>query len=209
MTVAILPDAIGVVRVAFTGTIDNIPYANVFHMEDVTDAGPWTQDDLDALVAGMDTAYHTAFDPAACSNRIITQVKATDLTTTTALQSTLTVSRTGAQPDPLPNNAAVCVSWHISRRYKGGHPRTYLGSVSTGSLDDQRLLTSSARGIYATAALGFLADVGGITLPSGHETRMVCVHYRLNKVTLTTPVVDLVLSASVDGRLDTQRRRLG
>jgi len=112
----------------------------------------------------------------------------------------------------MPASAAVCVTWKIGKRYRGGHPRTYFpppGDVAmTASVNswDQDFIDQ-----YHTAAGNFRQAMQQVTVTPGD---LCCVHrYRTLEAgvvtTLDPPQVSRFIDHDVDNRIDSQRRRLG
>lgn len=125
--------------------------------------------------------------------------------------TTATVGYAGAATPPsLPPQCAVCASFAIAARYKGGHPRMYLPGVPSGALTSNNWsqLTSSYAGLVQTEVTNALdwitsTTVEGSTLVPG------TISYTRNKVPLTTPVFYAYGLVTVHERLDSQRRRSG
>ena len=108
-----------------------------------------------------------------------------------------------------PANVALVVSWHEAISYRGGHPRTYLPGIPSGaSADPQHVLGSYAAGVQ-TAANAFLAGINGAAWPTAlGASALVVVHYHLHHVVLDPPVANFITAATVNTRIDSQRRRL-
>ena len=117
--------------------------------------------------------------------------------------------------DPLPAQVCTLISYDQSRRYRGGHPRTYLNAGGDGNLLTMNQWNSG----YITDVLSAWGDVmtGLSTASSGgfSLTGMVCVSYvdrEVNPVApyrRTVPLVEPILGFTPDELVATQRRRVG
>src|SRR5215469_8191851 len=93
----------------------------------------------------------------------VTEVECIDLTSPTSSTATATISIDGLSTSPAsPAQAALLLHKTISRRYRGGHPRTYM----PGPAQDQQLnrntwldtAASQIEGAWITAASALVAD---------------------------------------------------
>jgi hypothetical protein len=111
----------------------------------------------------------------------------------------------------LPNNVAQCISWSLTQRYKGGHPRTYLPAPGDVALQDSRLYLASQTGAVTAAANTFHGQVNGLTHGALSDIHLGTVSFVLRGQWRTPPVFrDFVLNgARMDARIDSMRRRLG
>jgi hypothetical protein len=111
----------------------------------------------------------------------------------------------------LPASCAICVSWHVQQHYRGGHPRTYLTGLVQTDLQDATSFTSSYVTSVAAAANNFHAGVNAMHHGSFSDCHLGTVSFVNKKAWRTPPIFrDYVLAqATVDNRVDSQRRRLG
>lgn len=134
-----------------------------------------------------------------------------DLTSDTAPSYEASGAISGTYSEPaLPPQCAVALSWQISRRYRGGKPRTYIPAIPTTAVggDGSAALTSAYMTIAETAGdnfLTFLNAVSGLT----HAIHLCNVSYFSGLAPRISPQVDVTQSIVVHGRLDSQRRRSG
>jgi len=185
---------------------------NVFYVKGTFpgDFGAFTQANLDAVSAGVFTAFHDQLLVQLTTDTNLVECLAVDLSSVTGLTSLHTGSGAGGLGGTaMPSNVALCVSWKEALHYRGGHPRSYMGGVSATFLADVRHVTTSFAGIMQTAANNFRTAVNAIASPGVTSFALVGVHYTLGKVPRVPPLVTPVLTASVNTRLDSQRRRLG
>lgn len=138
-----------------------------------------------------------------------------DATVTAAVAGT----RTGTQ---LPAGVCTLVNYSISRRYRGGKPRSYFPFGVAADQSDSQTWGVTYQGLVNAGVAGFLLGIDGlaggsttldgavnvsyyngftvVTNPTTHRAR--------NVPTLrTTPVVDKVNSATCASKLASQRRR--
>lgn len=213
-----LPPIANVVKVIVTGTTTPGEWANLFH---ASYAGPPPTsaqlDDISGQLADAWTAA-TGITKLQTADTAIGQVEVVDLSSDMGAAGVTTVGVAGTNgEDPLPGNVCTLVSYKISRRYRGGHPRSYLNAGGDGNLLDMSHWNSgylteahTALGIWV-GALGAVAS-GGCSL-----TGMVCVSYvdrNINPVPpyrRTVPLVEPITFANtvVDEQLASQRRRIG
>lgn len=197
----------GVVRLSFRGTANGVGCVNVFHVKCGDDA--LAIGSITTILTTVRTAYQSHFVPRLGSVWSGDTAVATDLSSIIGASVEQPLGGTPSAPGNIvPQSAACCISWKISRRYRGGHPRTYLGPVPATALENQTTFTSAYLALVQTAADNFFAACNGITTPDG-TTGLVAVHRYFNKVELNPPVTSLITSSGVDSRIDTMRRRLG
>lgn len=186
-------------------------------------SGATTNGDLATYAATIATEWGTEFMGADASNQLeLVQVDIEDLTSATAPVASVTEAIAGtASSACLSAGAAMCVRFHIARRYRGGHPKMYLAGLPLSLTTDPQRFTSVAQTGFAASAATFftyieghapagLATVAHVnvsyfsgftnhTLPSG-RTRSI-------PTPRGTPLVDPVLSYSVNPHICSQRRR--
>jgi hypothetical protein len=135
---------------------------------------------------------------------------ATDLSSDTGFveeaPATTVGTRTGGI---LAANVALLASYSVSRRYRGGHPRTYLPwFTETDILNPQEWIADSltgANGFWGDAiSAGLGASGGGVT-----TVDQVQVSYYLADARRTTPLVDPIFFIECDQVIASQRRRDG
>lgn len=150
-------------------------------------------------------------------------VKVTDLSSATGGvgEHAQTTSGTGATAS-MPGSVAVLVNYLITRRYRGGKPRSYLPFGSEADIATRQswvgtfvTAVDSALSTFFGAVIG---TVGGGTTITAHvnvsyyEGFTVVVNpitHRSKNVSnpRTTPLVDTILSWTVSSRPGSQRRR--
>jgi len=199
-------------RLAFEGSYGDTHWANIMWLF-LTGSGEITVADLNTLASKCSLAWTTHFSGF--------QVPECQLVTTRValyagggdvLEGIDTPGHAGTGSGVgLPANVAMTISWSIAPSYRGGHPRTYMAGMS----EDYRLTPSSWKA--ASAALltseavsfhGALEAITGVGSGISSVEHGVASFVR-NKEWRTPPVFYRIASASVDSRIDTQRRRLG
>jgi hypothetical protein len=196
-----------VVRIALTGTYGVKTWANVFHAI-VDDTGPVGSSDLAGIAGATSTAWSTHLSPSLSNAIALTQVAATDLTSDTGLTELDTSVHTGGQAgNASPPQVALLLSWKIARRYRGGHPRTYLPGVIEADVDNYGAVIAARQTALNTGATNFRLAINSVVVAGG-TPRMAVVHYYRNGVIQATPTVDEVLSGRCSPLVATQRRRL-
>lgn len=115
---------------------------------------------------------------------------------------------------------AYVLSWRIARRYRGGHPRSYLPGFSQNVADvaGGRAVSAGVRTTVVAWGTDLLAAVQNVTPANGEPGS----NWDLGSIQrfaprtekgvpnpLNPPVFWPYLQASADLRLDTQRRRVG
>jgi hypothetical protein len=205
---AALPDAAKVLRGAWVQTLDNQEMLNIFHIL-YTGAGA-NQSDLDTLTADWGAALKTFLNQLQEVDVLNNRFEVTDLTSHTALTSQVPITGTGTHSGGLIGaNTACCISWHIHRRYRGGHPRTYVGGIPLSALNSEREFTVAYTNLASSAAETYLTAVPG--LPSGAYGSLTPVNlsYFFEKAIRGVPVTDPILFPTTNTRIDSQRRRTG
>jgi len=111
----------------------------------------------------------------------------------------------------LPASAAICISWRVAQRYRGGHPRTYLPGMSTASMQDVTKWVATYADAVRVSADQFHLDINTHTAGTFGPFHLGTVSFVLRNEWRSPPVFrDFTpASALVDTRIDTQRRRLG
>lgn len=111
---------------------------------------------------------------------------------------------------PFPPQVAVCLSWSINAKYRGGKPRTYLPGVAGNNAADTNssALSNTFCTTLAAAGVNFIADMAAVTI-GGQPLTMGCWAYTRGGAPLTTPTFSPFTNALVHERMDSQRRRSG
>jgi len=207
MAAVILPPVPNVARFAVQGTNQGTKWVNIFHSKYTVQ--PPDAAALNAICQAVHTAYLNAFTTLWNSTCVLITVDGQDLASRTAATGTYSLTHPGTGTTiPMAVQVALTLSWSISDRYRGGHPRTYLPGIDGTFVTNGRLLTTAGHTAYLNAAAGFLTNMNAMTA-GGSSWRMCCVRYFSQHQLLANPLVRTITGQSVHGRIDTQRRRLG
>lgn len=181
-----------------------------------------TPSDLDAWCSAAKTAYDGRLPPMYHPNVVLTAIEAEDLSSSTSATGAFAAStagtRTGGQ---LPAGTALVMSKQISRRYRGGKPRSYLNCGTDTDLQTPQTWTTAFTATILTHWEGFIADceaiaVGAIT---GAESINIGYYhgftnflypsgrYKAIPTVLTVPHIDTILGYKVNPNVASQRRR--
>lgn len=189
---------------AYSGT----KFANVFHVK-YAGTSP-SAADLATFNGSFGSALGTNLCAGMNTGAAYTEITSTDLSSTTGAKAVSAISHAGLVTPyaGLSANVAVCVSWLVSNRYRGGHPRTYIvGQDSAAMVDVAHWSTTKVTNAQSQAN-AFLAAVNAITL-GGAAVQLGYLQQFANKIWLTTPTFHPFTAAVVHNRIDSQRRRLG
>lgn len=111
---------------------------------------------------------------------------------------------------PLPPQCAVCLSWDIGARYRGGKPRWYLPGIPSNALvnpDDSALAAGYSLDLEE-AATSVLSGFNGSSI-SGEDLTLGTISFQTGHAPRPTPLFRAFGSVRVHQRLDSQRRRSG
>jgi hypothetical protein len=183
-----------------------------------------SQTDLQVLVDNTVAAWAANLIGLVNDHAALERVDGVDLNSATGAEATLADHVTGTRVgDPLLPSAAAVVSYHISRRYRGGHPRGYwpfgVETDTDAGPDWQGAFVTDAQ----TAIDGFFVDVLAGGWGGAGTLTHVNVSYYEGFTVVTDPVTgrarnrpdpraaplkDLITANIVRIRPGTQRRRL-
>lgn len=204
----VLPDAAGAVRIEHRGSLNGLPYANIFHVQG--QLGNYVQADMNAVATAMHTAYFNAFIPLLNTATTLVSTTAIDLTSRQGYVGVESTPHNGtvAAPTAPPNSLAVCISWEIRDRYRGGHPRMYIPARQTSDIVAGKSMSATTQQLYESAALAYLAAAAAMTV-GGQAWLPICVRYWSHHQLLAVPLQRHIDDAKVGTRYDSQRRRMG
>lgn len=211
-----LPNAQNVVRVRLNGSYQGQPWValHFWHYNaTVVNTG-----DINSLLTQWNTIYTTNLAPAMSSTVVLNTIDGWDLSSpagaTASVNSGVQGSRIGTA---LPVQVAAVCSWKVNFRWRGGHARTYWPAGVQSDISNGHLWTTAAHTAFENANSAYLSQINAITIGGvgGHLTLVRYIHTIHNPdgtktVAYFTPPLDLqIVDATVDQRIDTQRRRLG
>lgn len=200
----------GVARCAFRGTAAGVNIVNVIHMQkDPVAVGGYSQAEIDALSNSMASIWVTRILPLLSAAYVASEVVCTDLTSNLGVVGSKTMAGSGTHgASSSPNSVACCAGWKIPRHYRGGHPRIYLGPLSTTANSSGTTLSPTYTALVTTNLNSMLADFNAIAA-AGAPYKMIVLHRLRAGVVLNPVEFSFPTGAVCDNRIDSQRRRLG
>lgn len=202
-----LPDVPQVLRVGFSGTINTSPFMVGVHLQ-YTGASLDTTG-LNAMCSTWAGLWDTAFKNMYPNGTALRTVEAWDLTSPAGAYGSANTNFAGTLVGGgLANSAALCISWKVNYRWRGGHPRSYLPPPTSAETSGGNKWSVAFQSTAQTQARLFRTSMNA-SASGGTTFKMVCVKYYEDKQLLVTPKVLLIADALVHDRIDTQRRRLG
>lgn len=211
--VALLPVQ-NVIQFRFGGSYQNQPFLNVMHWE--YSGGPPSATALKELCNDALGVWDTTLSSILNTTVSMNTVRGLDLSAPDAPQSASDVPAAVGDliGTPLPVNVAMCVSWLVNYRWRGGHIRTYFPAGASQSIQGGNSWTATALTNGRSSIAAFLAGMNAMTAGavSGH---LVGVRRYETTVAgqpptqINPPLVLPIVGAIVDSRLDSARRRLG
>jgi hypothetical protein len=185
-------------------------------------SGALSQADAQTWVAACRASWATNLAAAISSAWSLNLTLLTDLTSASAAQAQDGTIVAGTPSGvPVSNGTALVIKDKIPRRYRGGHPRTYLMGIPSTNLLNGDAWTSGFLGTGLTAWNAFIAGIISAA-PAGVGTvTEVNVSYFLGFSNVTapsgraharptprvTPLVDQVQSHALNPKPASQRRR--
>lgn len=171
------------------------------------------------------TAFSGAGHPQAVMSAAneLTNVVLEDLTTPSSAVAAVNAAVSGSDVNPI-LSAAACVveELQISRRYRGGHPKTFWPLGTSSDLANEQEWTTTAVTSFGTAISAFTNAIIGTTISGTSITEQDNVSYYegftpvQNPITLrwrnvpklrAAPILDTVEGIAVSSRVGSQRRR--
>jgi len=211
----VVPAVAKIIVSGVTGAAIDRVWNNIFHAS-YTGTTP-TETILNSIANSLYNAWiDTGPSSIQTADTTLQSVEVVDLASDTGASGFVSEENDGTNgEDPLPAQVCTLVSYDITRRYRGGHPRTYVNAGGDGNLltmnqwnDGYIAEATAAWNVFFSALTGTAS--GGFSL-----TGPVCVSYvdrEVNPVPpyrRTTPLVEPILGFTVDQLLATQRRRIG
>jgi len=202
----------GTVRISLDQNCRSAQIANVFWIRNGSGATP-NSGDLQALLNWVGGQFDSR----------LMQHLSTDLKLTSgsaiyyeaggeAFGTDVAFNGSGADPSDLtPANVAMVISWRVRARYRGGHPRTYLGGLGVDTQLDNVSFKDTFVNSVRVSADQFHADINAFTAGQLSDLHLGTVSFQLdNKWRAPAVFRDFTPAAAlVDNRIDSQRRRLG
>jgi len=199
-------------KLVFSGTYQDAVWNNVMWLF-LTGSGEITIPELNDLAAACSAAYSDNFLVWLNENLSLDRTQVVLYSAGDAFEGLAAEGGTGGHSTGVANpaNVAACLSWQIAPVYRGGHPRTYLCGLSSDQQDGVTTFAGGLVSALSSAAEAFHSDIEAI---SGISDGIATVEHGIvsfvrSKAWRTPPVFYRIVGATVDARIDTQRRRLG
>ena len=205
-----LPFVTGVVKLEVTGIYLDTAWANIFHIQYT--GGPPDVADLTTLDGIVVTTLDRIWNHNSNAEVTVKERTYTDLSSDVGATVSFADGTIGTlTASVLPASVSALVSEEISRRYRGGHPRTYLMCGDSGTLTGSS--TKDWQGSFLTNLGADYESFRAVTAAGVHGgvtwLGLCNVSYRTGGALRVTPVVDHVTSVIARVRVCSQRRRLG
>jgi hypothetical protein len=215
-----LPSVPNVIKVEIFGQYDEVgdyKWANVHHW--TYGGGEPTSATCETIAQNIYAAWTEQFTEAQPPQMSLQGCTVTDLSSDMGGQGTyLLATPGGSSADKLPGNVCVLVSKTVDRRYRGGHPRTYLAIGGDENLQDQANWNAGMVTSTTVSWTNFVSGVTGFSVDGTSLGLECCVSYYSGiDPTTRKPIrrdVPLVLDIPADGytiqaEIASQRRRIG
>ena len=217
-----LPPVPHVLRVTFKHTAgEDLDLLNRLFIS--YNGGPPTSPDCVLLAADLFALWNTHVSTNFYSGQLLVQCSVEDLTSPTSGVGVHNGSIAGTGgANPMSAGSAYVLKHTIARRYRGGHPRTYLGIYPDNAISDPQTWASPFNTNILGGFQAFLTAVLGVTEGTTNLTSMVNVSYYegftnftfpsgrtrpIPKLRVGGPVVDVVTDTGFNPQVGSQRRR--
>lgn len=204
-----------VLRLRYAGLNQGMTWVNGFCIQ--YDGSSPTNLDLTNLAATLGSLWMTHWGGLLTTVTSLRLVQVWDISSDTGSFGTDSTTHNGqtSATSPLSVNSAVCLSWPVQRRWRGGHFRTYLPARTIGDISGGHQLSGAVATSYADAGKAFKNAVNAISVGFGPIRLGGVRYFPTGQNPDGTPVLKTsgefhIYSDPVcHTRLDSQRRRLG
>jgi hypothetical protein len=167
--------------------------------------------DLDSYAAGLTAAWVANLTPLQVNTVQLQEVIVTDLASDSGSIGISSGSVAGTRAGSiLPGDAAVLINYKLHRRYRGGHPRSYLVAGAQADLNTHSTWTS---GFIAEVEAAWIAWEAALLVSYGTfvPSFQANVSYVAGGVPRLVPLVDIIDTTEtvVEAELASQKRRIG
>jgi hypothetical protein len=201
------PNAVGVTKLAFSGTAQGTNWANIFYFQT---PHPGTIADYTFVQATASAATLRPWIHNMPTTSFLEQITYEDLSSSSGASLTfpgLHLAGTNAGT-PLPANNAVLVSHKIARRYRGGHPRHYMPFGQNTDTSDSQHWTNTFITNVQNDMVAFIAAVNAAIITNWGSGEMGNLSYFTALAPRAVPVFDPFLSTTTSPLVASQRKRL-
>jgi len=216
-----LPSVPKVVRVSVKQTLqEDTDVLNRFFIQ-YTGTAP-TSTDLNTFSGATSAAWGTHMSPEQNTNISVTEVSCEDLSSATGAVGQSSLAQPGTRSGAT-LTAAVCLVLKlvIARRYRGGHPRTYLWVGSETDIATVQSWKATFVAEVEAAWVAFISEMASSVWTGGGSIQQVNVSYyegfhnftfpsgrtRPIPTLRSTPLVDVVTAIGGNQHIGSQRRR--
>jgi hypothetical protein len=199
---------------------DDLRVLNILHFRYAT---ALSQADSDTFAGLIGTQWSTHILPLLTSASILQNVETVDLTSATAPVSNVLIANPGlVGTESCPAGSAMVISNQIARRYRGGHPRTYLAGLPVNTLTNAQEWGATIKSNVKTGFDAFAnAVISGAPAGMGAVDQVNVSYFQgftpfqypsgryrnIPKLRVGGPVVDEVIHHAINPKMASQRRR--
>jgi hypothetical protein len=211
------PAVPGCIALVTSGVIGTHNWVNKYHIN--YSGTPPTTPQMNAYVAGANTAWNDGVALSCNVNVTMTKVEAIDLSSETGAVGVLDVTSPGTNDTAyLAANACALIDYDIAVRYRGGHPRTYLPAGSQEDLASSSTWDPDFVTALTTNFQTFLSGIENVTYDGfafGGQcfvqqlVTVASIDYPTVPAWRVPPVTRIITGFSVNPELASQRRRIG
>ena len=213
MALGPLPDVQNMARIKMSGSYQGQPVVTLFYWHynassvDTNALATLASAYLQGWTQHLASAFHTSVNYNAA--------EAWDLASRTGAVGVSQSSNPGTRPgSPLTVNVALCSSWKVQYRWRGGHPRTYWPAGVAGDVTTGNQITQVLADNFQAGCENLLVMLRGLTIngQGGYPALVRYVHTPAPGAPpeYFNPPLDLeITDVAVHRRLDSQRRRYG
>jgi hypothetical protein len=219
-----LPAAPGVIRTALSGNFTGGQVWLTRFYTHYSGTAP-SNANLATFDAAVVTAYGADIKALVVPSATLLQVESADLSSATGAVDTTAASVAGTRStaSAIPADAAAVVSYTISRRYRGGHPRGYWVMGVPNDLQTAATWTAAFQTAVNAGIAAFFTAVNAAGWSGAGTLTHVNVSYYSGFTVVTSPttgrarnlptlrvapIVDTITNAHLQLSVGTQRRRI-
>lgn len=218
-----LPNVPQVVRISFVGKLSgDLDVVNRFFQKYTGTAGSLSSSGALAWATACGPAWSTHLASFVSTDYQLETITVEDLSSDIGSVGVFDSSAAGSDSSaPLSAGAAAVIKCEIIRRYRGGHPRQYLGGMASDNLNTAQAWNATFVANLATAYTAFRAAcAAGCPVGIGPATDVNVSYYqgftnhtypsgrtRPIPTLRATPLVDQIATFAVNPKVGSQRRR--
>jgi len=185
-------------------------------------SGTLSQADSDTFCAKISTEWAANVLPNLHSSTVLAEVQTEDMSSATAPTSVVVSNIAGGGGGTeLGAGTAMVISARIARRYRGGHPRKYLGGLGSTNLATAQTWTAGVIAAFESAMETFVLNVDSAAIGAMGAVAAVNVSFFQGFTNHTfpsgrvrpipnlrgTPLIDVITDWDVNPKVASQRRR--